>query len=388
MNENKKTFSTSKKKIFVNLNKIINGFPKGLIVKIIMLVGKRSNGKSFTAKEHMIKEFINSGSKFVLVRRNEEDFKKEGASKYWRDVNEEGWIKKWTKGMYEAVTAYGSNVYLGNYTDKGRISRDVQIGDYYPLSTYIKTKSVAFPSSYKTMVYEEMISDLGYLDDEPRKFLHMMSTVFRERDGLVIMIGNSIDTNCPYFDEWGIDAVHQKDGTTEIYNYEEIDDAGIPYEVNIAVNVAQIQDGGGSHMMFGNAKAQISGQWASKSYTHPESKKYKLLYRLAIVNGTAYFYVVQLVKDKNGMGVRVYQSKKNENLDDTGIRRIIYVNTIPYMDTNPYHTSGFNTRIPAEKKLVELLKDSTKVGYTTNLCASAFNNIIKQSMLLGVGRRV
>lgn len=375
---------TSKKKVFVSIKKIMSELPRDLRVKFLMLVGKRTNGKSWTAKQLVIEKFMTSGEKFVLLRRTEEDFKKDSATKYWRDVVEEGKVKEWTNGKYEVIFGYGSNIYMGNYTEKGGMTREVQIGDYYALSTYVKTKSIAFPKSYTTILFEEFVDDTGYLHDEPRKFLHMISTIFRERNGLVIMIGNSIDVNCVYFDEWGIDAVGQPDDTTEIYSYEEIDDGGNPYTVTIACNVAKIQDGGGSHMMFGDAKAQISGQWTSKRYTHPKKKdKYRLLYQIAVVNKTRYIFIINLVRDKKGLAVRVYQTKKDTDYKDLGIKRIIFTNTMPVIDTDPLHTSGFIKRIPAEQKIIELLKDPIKVGYVTNLCGASFNNIIKESRLLG-----
>lgn len=381
--------SMPKQKEYVSLDKVIEELPRDVKAQYVMLTGKRTNGKSWTAKEKVIKKFMKNGEKFVLLRRTEEDFKKDSATKYWRDVVEEGKVKEWTNGKYEVIFGYGSNIYLGNYTEKGGVTREVQIGDYYALSTYVKTKSVAFPKSYTTIIFEEFVDDTGYLSDEPRKFLHMISTIFRERMGLVVMIGNSIDVNCIYFDEWGIDPVHQKDGTTEVYEYEEIDDGGNPYTVYIACNVAKIKDGGGSHMMFGKDKAQISGQWDAKRYTHPKKKdKYKVLYRIALVNKTRYIFIINLVKDKKGMGVRIYQSARDARVEDMGIKRVIYTKTIAVMDTDPLHTSGFIKRIPAEQKIVELLKDPTKVGYVSNLVGASFNNIIKDSKLLGYGRGV
>lgn len=350
-----------------------------------MLVGKRTGGKSFLAKEEWIKDFIATGRKKVLCRRKEEDFKKGKAKNYWRDVNEEGWVSKWTNGKYTVVVPYGSEVFLGNINEKGKPTREVQIGDYYALSTYINSKSVAFPSNYNGIYFEEFISDKGYIDDEPRTFMHFISTVSRGRDDFrVTMIGNSIDPDCVYFSEWSMPEVPElEQGVAKIYKFTEIDEQNEPYTVNIVVYSTDKKEGGAGHLMFGQSGKQVAtGIWESKAFTHPQKgADYKIVYSLEIV-GNMQTFIVNLVKDKQNKGlvVRVYPKKKKAL---TQLKRVIYVKELAEVDANPLHTGGFKKDIPAEVKIMELLKDPTKTGYATNLCGQSFKNMLKQSKLLG-----
>lgn len=366
---------------FVSLKKIYRKLPRGINkLDVLMLVGKRTGGKSFAGKEKWIKDFLSDGNKAVLLRRNEEDFKKGKASNYWRDINEEKHINKWTHD-YECVSAYGSGVFLGHYNEKGNPTRDVQIGDYYALSTYVKSKSVAFPANYKFILFEEFISDEGYLQEEPRKLLQFVSTVSRGReDFMVLMIGNSVDTDCIYFAEWGLpDIIDQKPGTLNVVTHTIIGEDGQETQVNIGCYITDKGEGNPGKFIFGQAGKQVAGAWESKDHTHLDFyEKYKILYRIEIVWKSMSF-IVELVKDDKGQGVRVSRKKKNK---DMVIRRKIYAVELPIIDTDPLHTSGFkDTKV--EQKIKKLLKDHTKVGYSTNICATAFKNMLKSTKLLG-----
>lgn len=348
---------------------------------IIMLVGKRTGGKSFCGKEKWVTDFLHDGNKTVLVRRNETDFNKGKALKYWRDINDENHVKKWSAGAYQCVSTWGSDVFLGNYNDKGKATRDVQIGDYFPLSTYVKSKSVAFPANYKTIIFEEFISDEGYLNDEPRKFLQFVSTVSRGRDDFtVIMVGNNVDTDCIYFADWGLpDVIDQKEGTLNIVKHHVIKPNGEEDDVYIGCYVTDKNEGDSGKFIFGESGKQVAGAWESKDFTHLEEYgKYTVKYRIEIVWKSMSF-IVELVRDNIGYGVRVSRKKKGSNME---IKRKIFATEIPIIDTNPWHTSGFKD-CKAEKKIKELLKDHTKVGYSTNLCGTAFKNMIKSTKLLG-----
>lgn len=367
---------------FVSLKKINKLLPKDVErLNYLMLVGMRTGGKSFLFKQLLVEDFIKNAKKGVLIRRREEDFKKGKAKNYWRDVNDEGWIKKWTKGAFTHVTGYGSGIFLGNLNEKGNVTRDIQIGDYYALSTYLSAKSVAFPKDYNKAGYEEFISDSGYLDDEPREFLHMLSTISRGRDDFTTyMIGNSIDTDCIYFADYGLpNVIDQKEGTLNVVRHNEITKSGEPYTVYIGCyrTIEGVED----KSMFGAAGKQVGGAWESKSYTHPgKTEQYRVLYRLEIVWKSMSF-IVELIKDKKtkGLGARVSRKKPGSTMI---IKRVIYAVDIPIIDTNRFHTSGW-LDIPPEIMLKSLLKDSTKVGYSTNLVATAFKNMLKSSKLLG-----
>lgn len=370
---------------YVNLKKINKLLPKDIdFLHYLLLVGQRTGGKSFLFKENMVKKFLESGEKSVLVRRNEVDFKSGKAKHYWRDVNEERWVYKWSNGKFDCVTAYGSGIFLCHHDDKGKLIRDYQIGDYYPLSTHLSTKSVAFPSSYKWIGYEEFISDKGYLPDEPNMFMHLCSTIVRGRDATVFMIGNKIDMDCDYFADWNLpNPVYQKEGTLNVSVKKEIrPESGEEYNVNIGCYVSAMEESQTSSIIFGKSGKQITGRWESKDYTHMGYfGNFKTVYRMEIVWKSMTF-IVELVKsvgEVKGMCVRV--SKKGEK-NKMNIKRRIYAVPLDVVDPDSLHTSKFMNN-SAEEMIVKLLKDHTKVGFSTNLVATAFNNMIKSTHLLG-----
>lgn len=71
------------------------------------------------------------------------------------------------------------------------------------------------------LAFEEFIPDsLVYLPNEFDKLLNLISTIKRNRTDMVIyMFGNSLDRNCPYFNEMDIDVKELRQGEIKQYKY-------------------------------------------------------------------------------------------------------------------------------------------------------------------------
>ena len=109
-------------------------------------------------------------------------------------------------------------------------------------------------------MFEEFITDGGYLaGNEWKKWNNLMSTIFRDRKGRVVLIGNTIERNCPYFREMGINILKLKQGTTTRYKSD-----GIDFIVEYTGETKQT-----NKMFIGQTARQIvKGEWDTNAYPH------------------------------------------------------------------------------------------------------------------------
>ena len=162
----------------------------------MMLLGQRSNGKSYQVKKTVLEDFYYNGTKFIYLRRWKADIKQKEVSTYFDDIP----ISKFTNREYNSVKAMNGFIYLCKIED-GVIVEKLEMGRYCALNEYERYKSQVF-MNYKNIVYEEFITDSIYLNDEPKLLQQFVSTVARLEKIRVFLIGNTLTRVCPYFHEW------------------------------------------------------------------------------------------------------------------------------------------------------------------------------------------
>ncbi len=221
----------------------------------MMLLGQRSNGKSYQVKKTVLEDFYFNETKFIYLRRWKADIKQKEVSTYFDDIP----IAKYTNREYNSVRAMNGFIYLCKIED-GLIVEKREMGRYCALNEYERYKSQVF-MNYKNIVYEEFITDSIYLNDEPKLLQQFVSTVARLDKIRVFLIGNTLTRVCPYFHEWCLENVlKQKQGTIEIYKYHMEDNV----EVKIAVEYCANTNNKNT-MFFGQAAKQIvTGEWDVK----------------------------------------------------------------------------------------------------------------------------
>ena len=332
-----------------------------------ILLGMRSNGKSYQVKLTVLKAAFENQTNFVYLRRFIEDIKAYYVESYFNDIN----VYDLTGGKYDRVVAYQGFLYFACENEKNEIVKGQRIGRYCALNEAYRYKSNAFVN-YGFIVYEEFITDELYLANEPDKLQQFISTVARDKDIKVLLIGNTISRVCPYFSEWALTGtLKQKAGTIELYHMK--DDSGKDTAV-IAVENCTVVDND-SKMFFGKATKQIlSGEWDVKlSPRLPEPlKEYDILYEMQIVY-QMFIFNLKLVMDKAGaLYVYVYPAKeKKEN------GRILSTD----FSTNQQQTLNFNHKSRMELKILECFT-AGKVCFSDNLTAADFEQVKSQFRFL------
>lgn len=335
--------------------------------EILMAFGQNCNGKSFQAKDEGIVERALKGYRFFYLRRQVDEVNQEKATLYFSDMP----INKLTKGEWDGIEGWRGLLYFFRFDKNGKKERSTYIGAYDSLYNWQKIKSVAWVN-FNYIIFEEFISSGYYLNDECTILQRCISAIFRDHKGTVLMLGNSISRNVPYFVEWCPNVYKQKQGTIEKYHYHtEVD--GEETDIEIAVEYCGHIKGTGK-MFFGSAaKSILSGEWDVKEA--PKLPKeyifYECVYELLLQYQTFAFVLQLLVDPENGARLLyVYPYTKK--------RKIARVITDKFSDD--LMTNSYFRAIPAERYMRECFQDG-KACYSDNLTAADFKGVFSQMNL-------
>lgn len=165
---------------------------------IAFVISERGLGKTFGAKKAVLNRWLKSGGEeeFIYVRRYKTELDSSLAT-FWNDLQSNGYFEEHTLKVQKSKL-------LTKFTCDNKVC-----GYAVPLSTSNILKSTAFPK-VKYIIFDEYLLAQGgtyrYLKGEMNLFLDLIETVFRLRDGKVLMLGNALNVYAsPYFAYWDLD---------------------------------------------------------------------------------------------------------------------------------------------------------------------------------------
>ena len=349
---------------------------RDLITKIqsnyILLIGKRSNGKSWAVKEDVIRRCIDNGEQFAYIRRYKEDCKQYMIMEYFSDLicdsKGKNHISIWSKGKYNTVYVDKQTIYLATIDENEKITKGIILGRMFGLSWATHYKSLSFPH-ITTAVFEEFCTDSAYLSDhEPDMFMQLISTIFRERKARVYMVGNTVSRINPYITEWQLSHIYkQKIGTIDTYKQPYTDENGNTQNVTISVYLTEAV-GFNSGMFFGNiAKSIVGGMWESKEQPHLIGRKdnYNVMYTMVFAYNE-HMFLCEFLQDKNNRcNFTWFVSPKN-----TPVQKNTRIVSNKYV-FSPLATIGFVPLTSKETTAFNFLKNK-KICFADNLTGTEF----------------
>lgn len=151
---------------------------------IAFVIGERGVGKSFNSKVAVIKKFLKTGEQFIYLRRYKTELDT-ALVNFFDELQDNGYFTEHNLKVKKSKM-------LTTFTCDGKVC-----GYAVPMSTANILKSTSFPK-VKTIIFDEFILDIAsgtykYMKNEPEMLLDIMETVFRMRDGQVIMLGNNVN---------------------------------------------------------------------------------------------------------------------------------------------------------------------------------------------------
>lgn len=334
-----------------------------------ILLSERNVGKSYALKEHVLKQAYDSDfeERFVYLRRYDRDTTASNCNKYFGDMP----VSKITNGDFDSVVFYRGDFFFAKLNPKTfKYDRGPLIGYAIALNNAEHSKSLVY-AGVEDMIFEEFITDSLYLADEPTKLQELVSTVARERDIRVWLLGNKIDRVCPYFTEWELtNALSQSIGTIDKYTYHHKKSDGTDGETIVTVEQCAVA-GSNSTMFFGSAaKSIMGGEWATKEKPKLPKRfeEYTKLYELELAD-CGFSFMLNLLVDEESGGTFVYVYPKTRSY-----RKINRVITNDF-STDPLTTTRFNDKIRAEVMMKQLINNQ-KVCYSDNLTGTDFEKVL------------
>ena len=343
--------------------------------RYIILIGGRNNGKSFATKEDVIRNALDHGEEFAYIRRYKEDCKQYMVNEYFSDIlcdmNGVNHLMEWSGGRYNTIVTYNQGIYFASMEEEsGKVVRGQRFGRMFGLSWATHYKSLSYPQ-ITTAVYEEFITDGEYLRagagvSEPKIFMNLISTIFRDRKGRVYLVGNTVSRINPYFKEWQLKGIpKQQPNSIEYYSYKYKDSSGKESISRIACYMTHSREKN-SGMFFGNAAKTITTTvWETEEADTltVDKKSCNTLYEM-VMKYDDNMFLLEFMELPDGVVTWYVSPKTTPIKPDT---RVVSNELI----LSDLATRSFKGLTEQEQKIFNYLKDD-RVIFSDNLTATEF----------------
>ena len=361
----------AKKFNYYDIKKLLNNYPDAYYY---LVIGERSNGKTYSALQLALENWFNKGEQFAYLRRFGEDVKKKQLSNLFSAHIENGLVEKLSKDQWSSVDYTGNKFRLARASEDGSVEySDDPIGFAFDLNSMEHYKSISFPK-ITLVIFDEFLSRQSYLPNEFLLFTNSLSTILRLRTNVkILMLGNTVNKYCPYFAEMGLTHVkEQKQGTVDVYNY-----ADKNLQVVVEYCDTSSKHGGKAsdrYFAFDNPQLQMitTGAWEIAIYPHLPIEEYKpkdvaaeffVSFDREILHGE--------IISVDGMEPFVFlHSKTTPIKKDTDI---IY-GQVP--DASPYHRVGVANYSDNLTKFIRKAMQENHVFYATNEVGEIWRNYL------------
>lgn len=338
-----------------------------------ILFGERSNGKSYQLKhKRAIINYLETGNRFILLRRFREEITTEKVEKYFDDVD----VEKLTNGKYNCISVYRKQIFLAKFdVETFKTTRGEKIGYAIALSTEQNYAGGSF-LDVSDIIFEEFMTRSRYLgESEPTKLMNLYATVDRKRGTTKLwLVGNSISRVCPYIYEWGLHEIisKQKKGTIVTKEIESSDDD----KVLLAIEYCK-STGVSSHTIGFNKDMMNDGSWQSSPQPHlPKSKKeYNICYRIGFMY-QSFKFIAEFLQDKVNKDICWFIYPYDGDFDKDLVIFTDVINPSIYYQRNIYDITIKNDNL---QNLLNTFRED-KIFFATDLVGTDFKQVIDFSI--------
>lgn len=340
-----------------------------------LIIGERSNGKTYSVQEYIIKKYFETGEVAAIIRRYDTDFKGKNGQDYFLPLCNNGLIEKYSHGEYDRVVYYRKSWRLGKYNpDEEKIEMSDRIFAYaYSLTATEHDKGGGSGDKITTVLFDEFLTRSYYLPDEFVLFMNTLSTIIRQRDNVkIFMLGNTVNRYCPYFAEMGLTNVSKMNkGDIDVYCY---GNSSLTVAVEYSDGISKNGKPSDKYFAFDNPKLKMitNGTWEIDIYPHCPAKyapKNILFTYFIIFNGET--LQCEIVNVENNYFTFIHRKTtpiKNNNTD------LIY--TPDYNSQPNYRRKITKPVLPIEKRIAEFFV-TDKVFYQDNETGEIVRNYLQ-----------
>lgn len=233
-----------------------------------IIIGERSNGKTYSTLEYMLKDYLSNNRQGAYIRRWRDDIAGKRGDSVFKSLVENGTVNKLTGDKYDNIIYSRNAWHLAKYDNetKKMIADKNPFCYAFSLSEIEHDKSTSYPGIYN-IVFDEFLTRRYYLVDEFVIFMNVLSTIIRDRENIkIFMLGNTVNKYCPYFDEMGLNNIESmRQGDIDIYTFGN--------NLKIAVEYCSPTKTGkksNKYFAFNNPRLNMitTGKWEMSIYPH------------------------------------------------------------------------------------------------------------------------
>lgn len=237
-----------------------------------MIVGQRSNGKTYSVCKHIIEDYFNEGKIGAYIRRYEESITPKNLQRLFNPHLQLIWElseHKWNSIFYRS-----KEFHLCAIDSEGNIiaKDDTAFCITAAINTSENTKGED-RGEVHTIVFDEFMTRSGYLNNEFVRFMNLLSTLIRDRESAVVyMLANTVNKYCPYFAEMGLKNIDKlAQGEIAVYTYGSSD---LTVAVELCDEVQATKQTASKYFAFDNPQLQMitRGAWEFQIYPRPPYK--------------------------------------------------------------------------------------------------------------------
>ena len=357
---------------YYHIENLINAVPD---TKYYVVYSLRSNGKSYSVLEYILKRYLEGKGQGAIIRRYDLDFKQRRGGAMYAPIVSNGLVEAYSEGQYNGIQYIAGEFYLTHRDENGELDRKSPEPFCYgfSLTGSEHDKSTGYPD-VTTIVFDEFIARDGYLTDEFVLLMNQISTIIRRRsDVKIFLLGNTINPYNPYFEEMGLNHARQQEpGTVDIYEY---GDTGLKVACEYAEKPQESYNSD-VYFAFDNPKLHMitDGQWELSIYPHAPvkftPKDVKYIFFIIFKEHTLQCEVV--IKGKYNF---LYVHKKTTDIKNPE-KDLIF-------DINQQGTYNYGRRITrAANKIQQKIQwyfKNDKVFYQDNLTGEIVRNYLEWS---------
>lgn len=357
---------------YYDIRHLFKEYPKAMYY---IAIGERSNGKTYSALDYALERFDKNGEEFAYVRRIGEEIRPKNLSALFSSHVENGRLHTLFDGKYNAIEYKSNRFSLLKRGEDGKIDPDVEpvvFGRAFDLNAMEHYKSISFPR-ITTIIFDEFLSRSGYLPNEFQLFQNALSTIIRLRDNVrIIMLGNTVNQYCPYFEEMGLSHVKkQEQGTIDVYTYGQ---SNLMVVVEYCESSAK-RGGKASDVYFAFDNPQLKmiteGSWEIGVYPHlPHQYKPKHVAATFFIEFDKEILQGQVISVENEAPFVFLHRKTTEIKNDTDI---VY-GVVP--SSNPYRRFGLLRQTDNLSVFIRRCIAEGRIFYSTNEVGEVMRNYL------------
>lgn len=341
-----------------------------------MIIGERSNGKTYGALKKIIENYVKHKKKGAYIRRYKEDYRGKRGDALFESIEKDGIISELTDGLYDGVKYQSGRWYLSKFDEKlnKKICGDDPFCYGFAISDMEHDKSTSYPD-VTTIVFDEFLTRGYYLQNEFVLFMNTLSTIIRHRNDVKIyMLGNTVNKYAPYFAEMGLKHVGAMEkGQIDVYTYGES-------KLRVAVEYCASPKKEGKksdiYFAFDNPSLQLitGGAWEIDLYPHCpvdyERKNIEFIFFIKFEESMLQGEVV--VKDNNNF---IFIHRKNTPIQKPDEDLIL---TMEY-DPRPNYVRALDKSNWKPVQMIRRYFHDDKVFYQDNEVGEEVRNFLQES---------